>query len=234
MAYDLKVDDLAEHPLFRPKHERKGWKWDQTDDSGETLTKDVHKTMAGPYPDPYIETEKWIDSVKGPPFFGLVEELKAVLEACPYRPQKILDIGYGWGMSCAFWLTLLEDCEVTSIDPYSPGQYAPDHVVANLTDECQERWNFMLGTAEEILPTLEQEYDLVFLDSDHGADTSPGQIEESWKLVKPGGILAGHDYWSFPESVGDAVDAWAVDNNIPVRIARPHSREGVWWAVKDA
>ena len=222
---EVRYEDLKEHPLWIPKERRKDFKWDQTTEDYSPSTVQV----IDKYVDPYISTERWIDSVKAPHFFGFVEELKAVMEAQPYQPENILDIGYGWGISAALWLTVIEECKVTSIDPWPAGEYKGSHVVDNLDDDCYQRWNFIQGTAEEILPNLKPEYDMVFLDSDHGADTSPIQIREAWKLVKPGGMLAGHDYWSCFDTVGKAVDAWALENGIRVHMARPHSREGVWW-----
>jgi hypothetical protein len=226
---EVKYNSLKGHGLWIPKEQRKNFKWDQTTEEYKPKTVNVHQLMAGKYPDPYLSTEAWIDSVKAPHFFGFVEELKAVIEHMPYRPQKILGIGYERGISAALWLTMIDDSEVISVDPFSPGEYAKDHVVDNLNDQCYQRWTFKKGTAEEILPGMTEQFDMLFLDSDHGSDTSPMQIREAWKKVKPGGMLAGHDYWSRVDSVGVAVDEWAMETGIIVHMARPHSREGVWW-----
>lgn len=227
---EVRYEDLAEHPLWVPKDKRSDFKWDQTAIDGESNTIPLAASMASPkYIDPYVETESWMDSVGAPFFFGFVEELKCVLEHMPYEPATVLDIGYGWGISSALWLTMFKNCRVTSIDPYPAGHYAPEHVVDNLNQQCFDRWKFIKATAEEALPAMEEQYDMVFLDSNHSKDSSLVQIELSWERVKPGGILAGHDFWSCFEAVGKAVTEWQYNTGVIVHMARPHSREGVWW-----
>lgn len=229
---EIEYNSLKNHTLFVSKDRRKDFKWNQVDEDGTRKNIPNGSTMAEIYYiDPYISTLEWIDRVAAPPFAGFVEELKCVLNHMPYRPLDILDIGYGWGVSSAFWLTLIDDCHVTSIDPLSPGEYHSGmHVVSHLLPSCQERWTFFKDTAENMLPKLfPNKYDLIFLDSDHGGESTPIQIRDAWKLVREGGILAGHDYYSCYEDVGQAVGEWAVETGIEVRMDRPRSTEGVWW-----
>jgi hypothetical protein len=229
---EIEYESLKYHPLWVSKDRRSNFEWDQIDTKGTRKTIPIGSTMAEEYyADPYFQAELWLERVAGPPFPGFVEELKCVLEHMPYRPLNILDIGYGWGVSSAMWLTMIGDCQVTSIDPLDPGGYSNGmHVVSHLLPSCQKRWTFIKASAEEILPKMDTgQYDLVFLDSDHGGETSPWQIRAAWKCVTPGGILAGHDYFSCYDTVGMAVNDWAEKTGIEVRMERPYSREGVWW-----
>lgn len=48
--------------------------------------------------------------------------------------------------------------------------------------------------------------DSVFLDANHGYDETKSDIGAWLQLVKPGGVLAGHDYWPQHPGVMRAVD----------------------------
>lgn len=63
-------------------------------------------------------------------------------------------------------------------------------------------------------------FDLVFLDGDHAYASIVPEIEQFRPLVRPGGILAGHDYGETWPDVKLAVDRFVPDRQIVNRI---------WW-----
>jgi predicted O-methyltransferase YrrM len=53
----------------------------------------------------------------------------------------------------------------------------------------------LVGRSDEILPVLAPEqFDLIFIDADHSYEGVRADIELSLPLLRPGGVLAFHDY----------------------------------------
>lgn len=71
--------------------------------------------------------------------------------------------------------------------------------------------------------------DFVFIDADPHYHSVMADLRAWWRKLKPGGILAGHDYLdsSWP-GVTAAVHDWAFDNGIKVHDAPPHA----FWVKK--
>ena len=51
-----------------------------------------------------------------------------------------------------------------------------------------------IGDSIEILPTLEEKYGLIFIDSMHTEPHISQDIQNAWNLLEDNGILAIHDY----------------------------------------
>ncbi len=52
----------------------------------------------------------------------------------------------------------------------------------------------IVGSSQNICPNLEKgKYDFIFIDGDHRYDSTVQDIKSTIALLKPGGILAGHD-----------------------------------------
>ena len=99
--------------------------------------------------------------------------------------------------------------------------------------------------SQQALSCLENEsIDVVYLDADHSYEATLGDLHMAWSKLKPGGILAGHDYeinhakartaWSF--GVKRAVDefvathqldfiAKAMDGCVSFAIRKPEQQE---------
>ena len=71
-------------------------------------------------------------------------------------------------------------------------------------------------------------FDFVFLDADHSRDGTREQIDAWWPLVKPGGLMMGHDYGGAFAGVDEAVDGWAKINKLKVEVGGAW----VWWVRK--
>jgi predicted O-methyltransferase YrrM len=78
-------------------------------------------------------------------------------------------------------------------------------------------------------------FDYVYIDADHTYEAAARDINLYAPIVRPGGILAGHDYanagGAIPFGVKRAVDEYVIRNNLRDRVHispdRPHS----WFIV---
>ena len=113
-----------------------------------------------------------------------LEVIKKVLKE--NKPKRILEIGtaVGYSASC-FAIYSDDDCKIDSIE-IDEERY--NEAVKNIRlVEVDNKINLMLGNAVEILPTLTDKYDIVFID----AAKSKYEIflEEGIRLSKSGSII---------------------------------------------
>jgi len=109
------------------------------------------------------------------------------------QPKLVLELGTYCGYSMTRIARLLaSDARVFSIDPNKETSDIAKQIVehAGLSDKVV----FLLGTAEEILPTLLSKYeiksfDLIFLDHVKDRYLSDFQLIESLSLVQPGSVI---------------------------------------------
>lgn len=75
--------------------------------------------------------------------------------------------------------------------------------------------------------------DVVYIDGyAHTGQENGKTLRQWWRVVKPGGKLAGHDYCErWPKTVAQ-VDAFAASLNLPVRVAGVEDRFASWYIVK--
>ena len=154
------------------------------------------------------------------------ELLYWVLDRIPTDARNILDVGYGWGASTVLWLQHIPDASVVTVDPLPPGGYAGARPTFDLEPEQMARWRFVLGKLENVAELTGLPFDFIFLDADHAYDSTVAQLAVCWDLLKPGGLLAGHDCYSFPEGVGRAVSEFAGYWNLPVEYTQLDA--GAW------
>jgi predicted O-methyltransferase YrrM len=69
--------------------------------------------------------------------------------------------------------------------------------------------------------------DFIYIDGNHEYGYVKKDMENYWKKVKKGGILAGHDIASFP-GVGEALIEFCYENRLKPIITRTD-----WWIVKE-
>ena len=67
-------------------------------------------------------------------------------------------------------------------------------------------------------------FDSVFIDGSHDYDSVKQDIENWSRLIKPGGIISGHDYWSSHGGVMDAVNYTGEFKTVP--------RTRIWYRRK--
>lgn len=52
---------------------------------------------------------------------------------------------------------------------------------------------FLDGNSRQLVPTLQEQFDLVLVDGDHSCEGAVADLTNCWKLVHPGGQLVFHD-----------------------------------------
>jgi len=113
-----------------------------------------------------------------------LEKIKEILKE--EKPKRILEIGtaVGYSASC-FAMYSDDDCIIDTIeideDRYNE---AVENVKKIGTDK---KINIYLGNAVEIIPTLNNEYDIVFIDAAKSKYSI--FLEESLKLLKDNGLI---------------------------------------------
>ncbi len=113
-----------------------------------------------------------------------LEKIKEIL--LEEKPKRILEIGTAIGYSaCQFAKYTSCECIIDTIELDS--QRAED---ANVNIEkigFKDRINVIQGNAVDILPTLKEKYDIIFIDAAKGK--YPIFLEESLKLINKNGLI---------------------------------------------
>ena len=101
------------------------------------------------------------------------------------KPKRILEIGTAVGYSAACFARMNED---TVIDTIELNEERYNEAIINLEKiGIKERVNVFLGNAVEILPTLNNEYDIVFIDANKGK--YPVFLGEAIRMIRSNGII---------------------------------------------
>ena len=96
--------------------------------------------------------------------------------------------------------------------------------------DAVERVTFLQGWSDAVAKRFDDEsVDLVFLDADHSEDGVLRDLQAWLPKVRPGGIVAGHDYGARRHpGVKPAVDRVFREHEHPVRLAA----NKVWWTFR--
>lgn len=108
---------------------------------------------------------------------------KILIEA---KPNRILEIGTAVGYSAICFSEILsEDGKIDTIErDLERSKQAKENI--KLT-EVEDKINIYEGDAVEILPTLNEKYDIVFIDAAKGK--YPFFLKEAMRMIKKGGII---------------------------------------------
>jgi FkbM family methyltransferase len=114
----------------------------------------------------------------------------------------------------------------------------------NYSETCQrlarfgQRSELWRGTGAEAIPAFPAEcLDFVYLDARHDAQSVSDDLESWWPLVRPRGLIAGHDYLdgALPEGVfgvRSAVDAFFGKLGFQVHVTTDDAPWPSWLAIK--
>ena len=112
-----------------------------------------------------------------------LEEIKKILTKD--SPKRILEVGTAVGYSASQFAKYAPDAIIDTIE-LSEERYNEAKINIEKIGVA-DRINLYLGNAVDILPTLNFEYDIVFIDANKGK--YPVFLQEGIRLVKPGGII---------------------------------------------
>lgn len=112
-----------------------------------------------------------------------LEVIKDILEK--EKPKRILEIGTAVGYSASMFAKYANEAIIDTIE-LNEERYKEAKVNVEKIGVA-DRINLYLGNAVEILPTLNFEYDIVFIDANKGK--YPVFLQEGIRLVKQEGII---------------------------------------------
>lgn len=101
------------------------------------------------------------------------------------NPKRILEIGTAVGYSASMFAKYAENAVIDTIE-LNEERYNEAKINVQKIG-VENRINLYLGNAVEILPTLNFEYDIVFIDANKGK--YPVFLQEGIRLVRPEGII---------------------------------------------
>ena len=102
------------------------------------------------------------------------------------KPKKILEIGTAVGYSAICFSEYLQ--ENGKIDTIERDTERVKEARENIKKaEVEKKINIYEGDAVEILPTLNDEYDVVFIDAAKGK--YPFFLNQALRMIKPGGVI---------------------------------------------
>ncbi len=112
-----------------------------------------------------------------------LDVIKGILEK--ESPKRILEIGTAVGYSASMFAKYATSAVIDTIE-LDEGRYNEAKVNVEKIGVA-DRINLYLGNAVEILPTLNFEYDIIFIDANKGK--YPVFLQEGIRLVRPEGII---------------------------------------------
>ena len=118
----------------------------------------------------------------------IMDETLAVMEPIlkEKKPERILEIGTAVGYSAICFSEYLY--EKGKIDTIEREEERVKEALDNIKKaEVEEKIHILQGDAVEILPTLEEKYDVVFIDAAKGK--YPFFLQQSLRLLKENGII---------------------------------------------
>jgi len=102
------------------------------------------------------------------------------------KPKRILEIGTAVGYSAMQFSKYLQDGGI--IDTIEREQDRYEEAKVNIKNcEVEDKINLLYGDAVEILPTLNEKYDMVFIDAAKGK--YPFFLEHALRMINIGGII---------------------------------------------
>lgn len=123
-----------------------------------------------------------------------------------FRPANILEIGTGIGYS-AILLASAADNDNIHITTIEIDSERYKRACQNIIEAgTQDRITPLLGNAGEVIPTLQNKFDLVFMDAAKGQ--YPDFFEKIWPLLKSSGILIVDNIF---------LGGWVIDMTWPER-----------------
>ena len=102
------------------------------------------------------------------------------------KPKRILEIGTAVGYSAICFTEFLDEDGI--IDTIERDSERVKEARENIIEaEVEDKINIYEGDAVEILPTLNEKYDVVFIDAAKGK--YPFFLKEALRMIKPNGII---------------------------------------------
>ncbi|HKJ23652.1 MAG TPA: class I SAM-dependent methyltransferase [Myxococcota bacterium] len=145
-----------------------------------------------------------------------------VHERLPARGLRVVEIGTRTGRTSRHLARYCPQIEtIFAVDPEPPPPGAFDGLA---------RVRFVQGWSDAVAKEFDDaSLDLVFIDADHSEEGVRSDLAAWMPKVRPGGIVAGHDYARrHHPGVKPAVDGFFREHRHPVRL----EADKVWWTTR--
>ncbi len=118
------------------------------------------------------------------------------------KPTSVLEIGTLFGYSAISMALASEDVKITTIEIDSKNA---ETAKQNIKDAgLEDRIKILTGAAEEIIPTIEEKFDILFIDGKN-ADYLL-YLKEAEKNLNPGSVVIADNTGKFPEKMKNFLD----------------------------
>lgn len=162
---------------------------------------------------------------------------------CNLRGVRVaVEIGTDQGMFAKQFMERFNGEKLLCIDPYCeyeelPTKRFPDMMTAVLAlMPWHGRVRFLQTTSKEAAETfpwwLKEKVDFVYVDGMHDYESVKDDLNTWWPLVSDQGIIAGHDFDDTHPGVKKAVEEFAKEKGLVIRIVAGDSPES-WYAYKN-
>lgn len=145
------------------------------------------------------------------------------------KPITVLEIGTYEARNAVSIMKELNVKSLTCIDPY---QYYDDEQLTMIQlDEAKQRAYSRLGSYGKKIKWIhatshaaikkipDNSIDFIYIDGDHRYEYVKFELEHSWKKLKSGGVIAGHDI-DWP-GVVQAIGEFTLHNNLKLHLRYP-------------
>jgi len=110
------------------------------------------------------------------------------------KGKVVLEVGSAYGFSTVTMAQVAG--HVDAVDPHI-ALNSLNQIIHNLSQYpgTADKVTLKLNYSEDVLPWLQDDsYDLAFIDGDHAEMWAAHDIQHALRLVRPGGVIAVHDY----------------------------------------
>jgi predicted O-methyltransferase YrrM len=150
-----------------------------------------------------------------------IQGLKNLIDVLPHN-IKMIEIGCYAGESTELFLQSKKIIEMVCIDPYVDDFDPKDnHARKYLMTDVKSVFNTRIlqkykevtlyeKTSSKVLPFLDKSFDFVYIDGNHQFEPTKIDIALALNVLKPGSIIAGHDYNDAWRNVKEAVNSYFI------------------------
>ena len=145
-----------------------------------------------------------------------------------FKGAKIsaIEVGVATGRNAASILKELNVETIYLIDSYEDENYSIDEALEELKG-YEDKISFSIEKSSEAVKTL-PEVDFIYIDGDHSYEQAKEDMINYWKVLKKGGILAGHDIHNNETGVAKAFFEFCNEYKLEPNISGTD-----WWVIKD-
>ena len=133
------------------------------------------------------------------------------------RAEAMLEIGTFCGASATYLTRVHPQLHVWVVDKFGPGVATGggtrDIFLKNVELARPGAIRLLEGDSREVLPRIQEQFDVVLVDGDHSHEVCLADARNTWRVLRPGGVLLFHDY-SYAPGVIQAVDEFAAEKGM--------------------